>query len=264
MKHHLVGQLLGIGRVTLTPVVTHSISKDVPVTVESSAGDSSPNGWISFQTVLCILIPEMKSTVTASGAESAMDRVKGDVVNGVDVADVALVGRGLAVTFEAEVGARVLIFDILDGTAALDTTDGKPGGIDEAAYHPRLPLKRGLHSLVEFGGVVEVDDVDVPVCRTNHQELALYVHSVYPFLALNRGNRGGLSEIPVFDRLVPRTGDEKRRISRWVRNHVTASNGSIVSRDLHGSCSTSRKIEHAGSLIGSSSNDFGTILHAKK
>ena len=210
MKHHLVGQLLGIGRVTLTPVVTHSISKDVPVTVESSAGDSSPNGWISFQTVLCILIPEMEGTVTASGAESAMDRVKGDVVNGVDVADVALVGRGLAVTFEAEVGARVLIFDILDGTAALDTTDGKPGGIDEAAYHPRLPLKRGLHSLVEFGGVVEVDDVDVPVCRTNHQELAFYVHSVYPFLALNRGNRGGLSEIPVFDRLVPRTGDEKR------------------------------------------------------
>ena len=210
MKHHLVRQLLGIGRVTLTPVVTHSISKDVPVTVESSAGDSSPNGWVSFQTVLCILIPEVEGTVTTSGTESAMNRVEGDVVDGVDVADVALVGWGLAVAFEAEVGARVLILDVLDGTAALDTTDGEPGGIDEAAYHPRLPLKWGLHGLVEFGGVVEIDDVDVPVCRTNHQELALYVHSVHPFLALNRGNGGGLSEIPVFDRLVPRTGDEKR------------------------------------------------------
>lgn len=261
MQHDLVGQLWRIGRVTLAPVVTHCVCEDVPCVVEGSAGDGAPNGWVPLQTVLGILIPEVEGAITAGSAEGAVNGVEGDVVDGVDVVDVALAGRGLAVAFEAEVGARVLFLDVLDGTAALDTADGETSGIDETADDPCLPFERGLHGLVELGGVVEIDDVDIAVCRADDQQFIFHVHAVHPFLAFNRSNGGRLPQIPVLDCLVPRPGDEKRGVSCRVRDHIAASNGGIVSRDLHGSSRTSRKIEHPGSFIGTCADNLGSILY---
>lgn len=260
MKHHLVGVLLSVGRVTLTPVVAHSVGKDVSGTVESGAGNCSSDGGVSLQTMLCILVPEVESAVAAGGAKGTMNGVEGDGVDGVDVVDIALVRRSFTVALEAEVGARVLLFDILDGTATLDTADSESGGINEAVDCSRLPFERRLHGFVEFGRVIEVDDVDVPVCRTHDKEFVLHVHGVHSLLTLDRGNGGGLPQIPVFDRLIPRTGDEKGRVSCRVWNHITASNRSIMSCNLYGSRSAGRKIEHPGSFVGTSSNDFGPIL----
>lgn len=260
MKHHLVGQLLGVGRVALTPVVAHSVGKDVSSAVESGAGNCSPNGRIALQTMFRVLVPEVESAVTTGGAEGTVNRMEGDSIERINVVDVALIGRGLTVTFEAEVGARVLIFDILDGTATFDTTNGKPGGINETVDCPRLPLEGRLHGFVEFGGAIEVNDVDVPVRRTDNEELVLHVHGVHSLLTFERGNRGGLPQVPIFDSLIPRAGDEKRGVSRGVWNHITASNRSIVSRDLHWSGSAGSKVEHPGSFIGTSPDDFGPIL----
>lgn len=260
MKHHLVGQLLGVGRVTLTPVVADSVGKNISSAVESGAGNCSPNGRIPLQTMFGILVPEVEGAVTTGGAEGTVNGMEGDRVEGIDVVDVALVGRGLTVAFEAEVGARVLLFNILDGTATLDTTNGKPSGINETVDCPRLPLEGRLHGFVEFGGAIEIDDVDVPVRRTDNEEFVLHVHGVHSLLTLERGDGGGLPQVPVFDRLIPRTGDEKGRVSCGVWNHITASNRSIVSRDLHGSRSAGSKIEHPGSFIGTSPDDLGPIL----
>lgn len=259
MKHDFIGKLLSVGRVALAPVVAHGIGKDVSVAVERGAGDGASDGRIPLQTMLSILIPEVEGAVTAGGAEGAMDGVESDVVDGVDVVDVALAGWGLAMAFETKVGARVLLLDVLYSTAALDTANGKSGGIDETVDHPGLPFERRLHGLVERGRAIEINDVDVAICRPNDQKLALYVHGIHSLLTFNRRNGGGLPQIPVFDCLVPRTGDEKGRVSCGVWNHVAASNGTIVSRDLR--CRAARNIEHTGSFISTRSDDFASILH---
>lgn len=260
MKHHLVGQLLGVGRVTLTPIVADSVCKDISSAVESGARNCSPDGRIPLQTMFGILVPEVEGTVTTGGAKGTMNRMEGDRVEGIDVVDVALVGRGLTVAFEAEIGARVLLLDILDGTATLDATNGKPSGINETVDCPRLPLEGRLHGFVEFGGAIEVDNVDVPVRCTDNEEFILHIHGVHSLLTLERGDGGGLPQVPVFDCFIPRTRDEKGGVSCGVWNHITASNRSIVSSDLHGSRSAGSKVEHPGSFIGTSPDDFSPIL----
>lgn len=136
--------------------------------------------------MLGVLIPEVEGTVTAGGAEGAVDGVEGDGVDGVDVVDIAL--RSLTVALETEVVGGVLVLDILDRTAALDTADGEASGSREAADYSRLPLEGRLHGLVEFGGVFEVDDVDVAVCGADHEKFVLDIHGVNTLLALHRGN----------------------------------------------------------------------------
>lgn len=168
MQHDLVRDLLSIGRISLTPVVANGISEDISIATESSAGDGPANCRVSFETVLGVLIPEMESTVTAGSAEGAVDGVEADGVDGVNVCDVTGVGRRFAVALEGEVGGGVLLLDVLDSAAALNAADSEAGGIGEAADYAGLPLERGLHGLVEFGGVVEVNDVDVAVRRTDY------------------------------------------------------------------------------------------------
>lgn len=76
MQHDLVGRLLRIARVSLAPIITNSICKDATIPVERRAGNGSTDIRIPFQSVLCVLIPEMESAVAASSAESAMNRVE--------------------------------------------------------------------------------------------------------------------------------------------------------------------------------------------
>lgn len=115
-----------------------------------------------------VFVPEMEGSIAAGGAERAMNRVERDSIDGINVIDIALVWGCLSMTLEAEVRARVLVFHVLNSTAALNAANSKTCGICKAADYSRLPLERGLHSLVEFGGVVEIDDIDVSVRSPNH------------------------------------------------------------------------------------------------
>jgi hypothetical protein len=93
--------------------------------------------------------------------------MEGDRVDGVDIANVTLSGRSLTVALEREVRGRVFLLDVLDSATTLDGANSETRSISEAADYPRLPLQRGLHGLVEFGRLVEIDDVDVAVCGTD-------------------------------------------------------------------------------------------------
>lgn len=103
---------------------------------------------------------------------------------------------------------RILILDVLDGTATLDAANGEALPVSEAADDPGLPLERALQRLIKLGWILEVNDVDVSVGRANHQEIPVYphVHGVHTLLTRDRGGRRALAEIPVLHRLVPRTG----------------------------------------------------------
>lgn len=102
---------------------------------------------------------------------------------------------------------RVLLLHILNSATALDTTDCEARRVRETADDSSLPLKGALQCLVEFRGVFEVDDVDVPVGRADDEQVLLHVHGVDTLLACQSGRRALLPEIPVLDRLVPRAGD---------------------------------------------------------
>ena len=203
VQHHLVGCLLGIRRVSLAPVVADRVGEDVSIAVEGSTGDGSADGRVALQTMLGILIPEVECAVTSRGAECAVHRVELDRVDGVNVADVPVGGGVFTMTLEREVGGGVFLLDVLNGATTFDTADSKPGGIGEAADYPRLPLERGLHGLVEFGRLVKVDHVDVPIGGSDHEQLVLHVHGVHSFLTLHRRDGRLLSQIPVLDCLIP-------------------------------------------------------------
>lgn len=129
VQHDLVGSLLGIGRVTLAPVVADRVSEDISSAVESGGSDGASDGGVTLETVLRILIPEVESTVGTCSAEGAVNGVERDSVNGVDIADVAVCGRGFTVTLEGEVRGGILLLDVLNSTAALDGADREARGI---------------------------------------------------------------------------------------------------------------------------------------
>ena len=152
----------------------------------------------------------------------------------------------------------ILILDVLDGAAALNAANGKTGGIREAADHPSLPLEGALYGLVQFRGLLEVDDVDIPVCRANHQQVVLHVHRVHALLDLHR--RGGLllPEVPVFHRLVPRSRRHHRRAVGFEVPY--ASYGLFVLCYLEGLAGG--EIGHSGLLVGAARDQLLSVLWA--
>lgn len=86
----------------------------------------------------------------------------------------------------------VLVFDVLDGTAAFYASDCETCSVGEACNDSGLPFQRALKGFVEFGGLVEVNDVNVSVCCSDDKEFVFGVHAVDPFLTIDRCYRGGL------------------------------------------------------------------------
>src|SRR4051794_1181078 len=82
----------------------------------------------------------------------------------------------------------ILVFDVLNGATALDTTNSKSLRVGEAAHDPGLPLEWALEGLVELAWFLEVDDVDVPVRGADDQEIVPDIHRVYALLALQRAH----------------------------------------------------------------------------
>lgn len=155
----------------------------------------------------------MECAVATGGRESTVLGVEGDVIHAVDVGDVAL--RRVAVALEAEVRGRILFFDVLDGATALDGADREARGIGEAADHARLPLERTLDRLVELERILQVYDVDVAVCSADDEEVVANVHRVDSLLRGDGADGRALSEIPVFDRLIPAASDQHGTIRLW-------------------------------------------------
>lgn len=90
-----------------------------------------------------------------------------------------------------------------------------------------------MHGLVELCWLVEVDDIDVAVCGTDDEQFVLDIHGVDTLLALDGGDCGRLAQIPVFDCLVPRAGDQEWGSAHGgIGDHMAASNGGIVGGNL--------------------------------
>lgn len=213
MQHDLIDRLRRINRIPLTPIVANRVREDAPRAIEGGGRDGTPHFGVALEPVLGVLVPEVKRAVGAGGAEGAVHGVEVDGVDGVDVGLVAGVGGGLAVAFEGEVGARrgvsrmyargkgtwgrgkvpgVFVFDVLDGAAAFYASDRKARGVGEAGDDSGLPFQRALQGLVEFGGLVEADDVDVAIRGADDEELIPRVHAVDSLLAVDRCYWGGL------------------------------------------------------------------------
>lgn len=98
---------------------------------------------------------------------------------------VARVLHGLPVAFEAEIEGGVFVFDVLDCAATLDGADGEAARVIETGDNSRLPFQRALNRLVEFSWLIEIDDVDVPVCGCDDKQVFVRVHAVDALLAVN-------------------------------------------------------------------------------
>ena len=140
MQHDLILQLRVVLGIPLAPVITHRIRKDIPRPVESCTRNWATRLGIPFQSMFCIFIPEMKCAVRASSAKGTMDRMEADCVDAIDVTDIPLRWGGLSVAFEAEVGGRVFVFNILYCAATLYAADSKAAAIAKAGDDARLPF----------------------------------------------------------------------------------------------------------------------------
>lgn len=151
---------------------------------------------------------------------------------------------------------RVLVLHVLNGASALDTTDCKARRVCEAAHHSRLPLQGALHRLVELGRVLEVDDVDVAVRRADDAEVVLDVEGVDALLA-GDGRRGPLlAQIPVLDRLVPRSRDDHGAAPAVEEAHV--ADGLVVR--ANDNVLLRREIADLDVLVCACRDDLGAIL----
>jgi hypothetical protein len=100
----------------------------------------------------------------------------------------------------------VLLFDVLDGAATLNTTDSETRRIGEAANNPCLPLQRAGNRLVDCGRVRQVHHQDVALRRCDDEQLVLDVHAVDALRALQRTDWLRALQVPVLDCLVPGAG----------------------------------------------------------
>ena len=149
----------------------------------------------------------------------------------------------------------------MNGTAAFDAADCKAGRVAEAADHAGLPFQRALHRLVEFGGLIQIHDIDIAVCGGANQQLVHHIDAVDSFLAGNRRDRRRLAQIPIFDGFVPGSGDEHwSRLARHV-DKAHAAHWLIMSCDLLRRGRVGLDVQHARSFVGSAANDFGAILN---
>jgi hypothetical protein len=141
---------------------------------------------------------------------------------------------------------RLLIVNVLEGTSSFYTSNHESVGIFKAAHRPCLVLQRALHGLEEPSGIVEVHYVDVSLRRGNNQELVFHVHGIDPLLASYGGCRGGGSQIPVFNRLVPRARHNHRAVGIRNIHESNGADGCIMDGDLLGGSAVRREVEEFG------------------
>lgn len=101
VHHDLVGILRGIGRVTFAPVVADGICENCARLVEIGCADSASDVRVTFQPMLCILVPEVKGTIRSCCAESSMYGMEGYRVDRVHICHVA--DWRITVTFKGEI-----------------------------------------------------------------------------------------------------------------------------------------------------------------
>lgn len=153
---------------------------------------------------------------------------------------------------------RILLFDILNGTSSLDTSNGKSGGISKAGDDPGLPFERALQGFVDLVRSLQVDDVKPSFSSADDKKLVLDGHGVNTIL--NRQSRSWLllSQIPVLDSLVPRSSDEHGLATNV--DSLDTANGLVVGSYLLGCCATSSEVKHSCCFVCASSENFGSIL----
>lgn len=83
-------------------VIVNCVCKDCVVFVECCCCDVVFNFGVVFEMVFGVFVLEMEGFVGIGGVEGVVDRVEGDVVDGVIFGD--LVGGWVVVVFEGEVG----------------------------------------------------------------------------------------------------------------------------------------------------------------
>ena len=220
MQLDLDGVLWCVPAEALAPVVADSVRKNVSIPRESGRCDAAANLRVALETVLGVFVPEVEGAIATGCGEGAMLGVEGDGVDGVDLGDVALGGVLLSVALEGEVQAAkhvskswaiasnvnipgVLILDVLNRAASLDTADCEARSVGEATDNTCLPLERADDGLVNLGGFVQVDHVDVSLSGCDNEQLVLDVHAVNAVLAVQCANGLRTLQIPELDLLVP-------------------------------------------------------------
>lgn len=223
MQFDLDRILCVVPAVALAPIVAHGVREDLAGTRETGRGDAAADFGVTFEAVLCVLVPEVECAVAAGGAEGAVDGVEGYGVHGVDFCDVARRGVGLAVAFEGEVEAGrglallgwrsgdrvegglpgVLVLDVLNRAASFNRTYGETRGIAEAAHYARLPFQRAGNRLVDLCRICQVDHVDVSLCRCDDEQLVLHIHAIHALLSVQGTYGFSALQIPELDALVP-------------------------------------------------------------
>jgi len=125
---------------SFAPVICNSVGKDVTRMVEGSRHNRTTNFRIALEAVFSILVPEVIGAVAACGAEGTVNRVPRDGVDTVDPGQVAIGSVLLTMALEGEIGALILIIDVLHGAATFNASYSKSGGVQEAANDACLPL----------------------------------------------------------------------------------------------------------------------------
>ena len=85
VEHDLVLAVGLVASEALAPVVAAGVGEDHAISVEVRAADRLSCFWITLQSMLGILVPEVKRSVATGCAECAKYRVKADRVDCVDL-----------------------------------------------------------------------------------------------------------------------------------------------------------------------------------
>lgn len=114
--------------VTLGPIVARRVGEDVPVVVEAARGDGLVQLFRRLQLGPGVFVPETEPAIGANGGQSAVYRMEGDGVYGINVLGGGRVCPIGPVTFKCKVVfGWIRGVDVMDGNSTFDASQSKTG-----------------------------------------------------------------------------------------------------------------------------------------
>lgn len=117
-----------------------------------------------------------------------------------------------------------------------------------------------MHSLVEFRGFVEIDNIDVAICGADDEEVVLAVDGVDAVLTVYCCDGVGGSQVPVFDGFVPGACYEDWRCLAGYVDHAHAADGLVVHGYLLLAGTSCAEVEETGGFVCASADYFLAVL----
>jgi hypothetical protein len=187
-----------------TPLISLSICKHLSIAAESKRRDRGGESLKGLASRTSILVPKVEWSIWSTRSKRSLLHVPGEAVDSENlyVIHVRLL-VSITMALEGKITSSLTVVHVMDGNTAFDGSESKVWSVGGARNGSCLILERTLDHLVFLLWVVHIENVNTTIRGANDTETIAPICAVNFALQGDRADRSLLSEIPIFQCLVP-------------------------------------------------------------